>query len=136
MKINLAPNLDQIRFYAKSALHAWDYQDLESGRAQVVADMQALLSYLDTLNDGEGVAVASVSRIKAGVRIERSTREGDFFDLVDRYISQNIEFHIDSRDCGDACPGMVKDSVRTESVSGVVDRHDDLGTVVSRPTQR
>jgi hypothetical protein len=72
MKIDICPNLDQIRFFARSALHAWDYQDLESGRDQVIADMEALLKYLGAFDDSEGVVVASVSRIKAGIRVERS----------------------------------------------------------------
>jgi hypothetical protein len=46
MKIDICPNLDRIRFFARSALYAWDYQDLESGRDQVIADMEALLKYL------------------------------------------------------------------------------------------
>ena len=97
-------------------MHAWDYQNLEAGRAQVIADMAALLAYLDALDDGEGVAVASISQIEAGVRIERSTREGDFFDLVHRYIGQNIKLHIDDRNCGDACAGMRENCVGTETL--------------------
>ena len=45
MKINIVPNLDQIRFIAESTLHAWDHQSLEDGRDQVIADMMGLLEY-------------------------------------------------------------------------------------------
>jgi hypothetical protein len=136
MKINISPNLDQIHFIANAAIHAWDYQGLEAGRAQVIADMKALLAYLDALNDGEGVVVASVSPIKAGVRIERSTGEGDFFDLANRYIGQNVELDIDGRDRGDACSKVVKNSVGTERSAHVVDGQGDLRTVVSCATKR
>src|SRR6266568_4103605 len=74
MKIDIRPNIDQIRFFARSAMHAWDYQGLESGRAQVIADMERLLHYLDAFNDGEGTVVAGVKAIKAGIRDERSPR--------------------------------------------------------------
>lgn len=96
MKVNIVPNLDQIRFFARSAMHAWDYQGLEAGRAQVIADMERLLAYLDAFNDGEGTVVAGIKAIKGGVRIERSTREGDFFDLTQRYRDQNIEERLET----------------------------------------
>jgi hypothetical protein len=89
LKINIVPNLDQIRFIAESAFHAWDYQDLEAGRAQVIEDMVALLEYLRTFDNGVGVVAAGALAIEGGIRIERSTREADALDLVDSYVSEN-----------------------------------------------
>jgi hypothetical protein len=89
MKIDIRPNLDQIRFIAESALHAWDFQDLEAGRAQVIEDMTALLEYLAAFDNGAGVVVAGALSIKDGIRLERSTRDGDLLDLVHRYVREN-----------------------------------------------
>jgi|SRR5277367_6552227 len=132
MKINISPNLDQIRFIAKSALHAWDYQDLEAGRDQVIADMEELLAYLDALNYGEGVVVASIAPVKAGVRLECSTREGDFFDLTDRYNGQNVELDIDGNDRGNACSGMGEHGMRAKRAAPTEGSQDDLRTVIDR----
>jgi hypothetical protein len=62
MKISITPNPDQIRFYARSALHAWDLLP-ERARENVTADMTALLAYLDACENASGVVVAkSTSR--------------------------------------------------------------------------
>jgi hypothetical protein len=95
MKINITPNLEQIRAIALSAQNAWRFQSLEDGRNQVIADMKQLVAYLDALDNGIGVVVAGVSWIEKGIRIERSTRESDIFDLSDRYMSQNTSCIID-----------------------------------------
>jgi hypothetical protein len=126
MKIDLRPNLDQIRFIATSALHAWDYQSLQDGREQVIADMRALLDYLSAFDNAEGVAVAAVFRIEAGVRIERSTREGDIFDLAHRYISQNTSARIYSSD-GDHCASVAAEQgVRVDDLPRTVDQPVDF----------
>jgi hypothetical protein len=85
MKIDIAPNLDQIRFFAESALHAFDFQSPEDARASVVADMLALLGYLEAFDDSMGIAVAGIRKIESGVRIEVSTREGETFDVGHSY---------------------------------------------------
>jgi hypothetical protein len=138
MKIDIRPNLDQIRFYAKSAMHAWDHQDLEGGCAQVIADMEALLAYLDALNDGEGVVVTAVSRVKAGVRVERSTREGDFFDLTDRYVAQRVQGQIDNDDHGDASSSVIPENRMGmhDPRRGTVNSQLNLKAAVSRSTKR
>lgn len=136
MKINITPNLDQIRFIAKSAMHAWDHQSLEDGRDQVVADMQELLAYLGAFDDSEGVVVASVARIKAGVRIERSTSDGDFFDLTDRFINQNISLHVDQCDCEDGSSTMRKQGVRSSGSASSPDQENDFGASVDGTAKR
>ena len=123
MKINIAPNLDQIRFIAESALHAWDHQSLEDGRDQVIADMMGLLEYLSAFDNAKGVAVAAVFRVEAGIRIERSTCKGDFFDLAHRYISQNTAASIYNSN------GENPASLATEQSVGV----DYLPTAVRQP---
>jgi hypothetical protein len=137
MKIDIRPNLDQIRFYARTAMHAWDYQDLEAGRAQVIADMQELLGYLDGLNNGEGIAIASISRIEAGVRIERSTREGDAFDLTDRYVAERIGrvFTDPDHHCR---PGAVvtENGMGQKHALAVKDGQTDLAAVERGPTEQ
>jgi len=127
MKIDIRPNLDQIRAIAKSAMHAWDFQDLEAGRDQVIADMQALLEYLSAFDHAEGVVVASVYGIEPGIRIERSTRPGDFFDLAHRYISQNTSLQIHDRNGRRCGPEMGEQRVRVDDHTQIVDRNDDLG---------
>lgn len=81
MKINISPNLDQIRFFARSALHAFDFQSPENARATVIADMEALLEYLADLDDAVGVAVAAISKIKGGIALESFDGDKKIFDL-------------------------------------------------------
>jgi hypothetical protein len=108
MKINIAPNLDQIRFFAKSAMHAWDFQDLETGRKQAIADMKALLRYLDAFDDGMGLVVTGISKIEGGIRLERSRRYGQILDLSHGYVDPNAISH-HSGDGQGAFVGIVED---------------------------
>ncbi len=85
MKINIAPNLDQIKFYAKSALHVWDVLPPDIARENVIADMKALLRYLDACDSGNGVVVVGIGQIERGIRLEVSRRDGQIVDLTDRY---------------------------------------------------
>jgi hypothetical protein len=136
MKIDIRPNLDQIRFFAKSAMHAWDYQDLATGRAQAIADMEALLRYLDAINDGEGVVVAGVELIKAGVRVVRSTRKGNVFDLTDRYMAENVVCDVDEGDCRNASAGITEHRMGANGLLRIEDGDDNLGSGVDRPAKR
>jgi hypothetical protein len=89
MKIDIRPNLDQMRFYANSAKHAFDYQSPENARASVIADMAALLRYLDICDRGAGVVVAGISQIDDGIRLERSRRYRQSLDLTHGYAEQD-----------------------------------------------
>ena len=126
MKIDIRPNLDQIHFIARSAMHAWDHQDLEAGRAQVIADMQRLLAYLDALRHGEGVVVAGISGIKAGVRLERSTREGDSFDLTDRYVAEHVHSQVDIDNRSNSGVVVAENRVGMHDASCGADPESDL----------
>ena len=85
MKIDIRPNLDQIRFYANSALVALRYNSDEEARKFVQADMEALLRYLDALDAGNGVVVVGIAKLECGVRLEVSRTHDKVFDLIDRY---------------------------------------------------
>ena len=88
MKIDITPNIDQIRFYATSALHAFDSVDLESGRHFVIADMRALLAYLDACDNGVGLAVFGIAKVEDGVRLEVSRCRGDVFEIGHVYATE------------------------------------------------
>jgi hypothetical protein len=93
MKINISPNLDQIRFFARSALHAFDFQSPENARATVIADMQALLEYLATLDEGVGVAVAAISKVKGGIALKSFDGDEEIFDLRDGQMDRVFTVH-------------------------------------------
>jgi hypothetical protein len=81
MRIDIHPNLDQIRFFAKSAMHAFDFQSPENARADVIADMEALLEYLAAFDNGNGVAVSSIAKIEGGITLKAFDRQGDILHL-------------------------------------------------------
>ena len=114
MQINIVPNLDQIRYFAQSAKHAFDFQSIEAGRDAVIADMTALLAYLDILDNSQGIVVKRIIPIKGGIRLERSSRENDILDLGHGYSDDASDgfAHPGNRDC--ACPGQIK-SVRPKN---------------------
>jgi hypothetical protein len=85
VKINIVPNLDQIRWYVYSAIHAFDFQSIEDGRDAAIADMTALLAYLNACDNGVGVVVKRVIPIEEGIRLERSNQENDILDLGHSY---------------------------------------------------
>ena len=114
MKINITPNLDQIRFIAESSLHAWDHQSLETGRDQVIADMAGLLEYLRAFDDSAGVVVVGVAAIEGGIRLERSTRDNDILDLVHGYICENTSIGCDAAERQRAVARIIED-VRAEA---------------------
>lgn len=86
MKISITPNSDQIRAYAKSAMHAWDFNDARAAREQVIADMVALLSYLDACDNGKDLVIAGIRKIERGVRLEIAWAQHEILDLKDRYV--------------------------------------------------
>jgi hypothetical protein len=90
MKINIVPNTDQIRHYAKSALKVWDVLPPDLARQNVIADMEGLLAYLDACDRGDGVVIAGIRKIERGVRLEVSRTHNQIFDLTDRYIGQDV----------------------------------------------
>jgi hypothetical protein len=88
MKINITPNTDQIRFYAKSALNVWDVLPPDLARENVISSMTALLRYLDACDNGNGVVVVGIGKVERGVRLEVSRRYEKVFDLTDRYFGE------------------------------------------------
>jgi hypothetical protein len=89
MKINIAPNTNQIRHYAESALRVWDVLPPDLARENVIAHMEALLHYLDVCDAGNGVIVAGIRKIERGVRLEVSHTRNQIFDLTDCYMGEN-----------------------------------------------
>jgi len=134
MKIDVRPNLDQIRFFAEAALHAWDFQDLETGRAQVIADMTALLDYLTKLDDGDGVAVARIIKIESGLRLEEIPGSGQILDLRDRYMER--EASIAETSDGEAVSDGLVNDIRTNRDREPSHREFDLGAPFNRRTQK
>jgi hypothetical protein len=134
MKINITPNPDQIRFYARSAMHAWDFQGLEAGRAQVIADMAALLRYLDACDGGDGVVVVGIAKIERGVRLEVSRRHNQIVDLTDEYAgARNIADH--SGDLQIPVRGDIE-NVRPHGDGGTSDPEVNLAALPERHVQR
>jgi hypothetical protein len=107
MKISINPNPDQIRFYARSALHAWDLLP-EKARENVAADMTALLAYLDACENASGVVVVGAHKIERGIRLEVSWRNRQIVDLTDRYADDRDVAH-GAGDHQEAIFGDVKD---------------------------
>ena|SRR5205809_4113385 len=85
MKINITPNTDQIRFYAQSALNVWGALPEQLAKENVIADMTALLNYLDACENGSGRVVLGVSKIERGIRLKVSWADPQIVDLTDRY---------------------------------------------------
>jgi hypothetical protein len=85
MKININTNPDQIRHYARSALLAFEFHTPVEAQKQVVADMNALLRYLDACDHGNGVVIVGIAEIERGVRLEISRRKNQIVDLTDGY---------------------------------------------------
>jgi hypothetical protein len=127
MKINIAPNIDQIRFFAKSALHAWDVLPPDVARENIIADMTALLRYLDACDSGDGVVVVGISKIERGLRLEVSRRDHKVFDLTDRYAGDSdIADH--PGELQGAAPVDVQD-MRSHGDSIAADPEVDLATL-------
>jgi len=55
--------------------------------------MEALLSYLDALDDGVGIAVAGVSKIEGGIGLKISRRDDEILDLSHSYVDRNVAVH-------------------------------------------
>ncbi len=119
-KITIIPNVDQIRYYVNSALNAFTLLPTKEAIESNTDDLRALLKYLESLDDAANIVVASISRIKGGIRIERSTRDGDIFDLSYRYLS-----HSNSR------PDSTQGSTPRERHEENVRLHDDLSAADS-----
>jgi hypothetical protein len=96
MKINVIPNIDQIRFYAKSAMLAVQVLPPDIARDNVETGMASLLAYLDACEKGDGVVVVGVVPIERGIRLEVSRRHDQIFDLTDRYFEETEGSHIPS----------------------------------------
>jgi hypothetical protein len=107
MKIDICPNLDQIRTFARSAMHAFDFQSPENARADVIADMEALLEYLAVFDDGNGVAVASITKIEGGITLEAFGHKGDILHLRHGEARADVASH--SGDCERAISGGIED---------------------------
>lgn len=106
MKINITPNLDQIAFFARSALHAFDFQSPENARATVVAEMTALLDYLAKLDDGVGVVVTRIGKIEGGIRLESSSGNRECLDLVHGHVNRNPAPHYPGDGNSSVCCGI------------------------------
>jgi hypothetical protein len=105
-KINIAPNSDQIRWFAQSAIHAWDLFP-ERARENVIADMTALLAYLDACDNGSGRVVLGIAKIERGIRLKISWGDLESVDLTDsyaedRYASERSGDHQDRHNQGNA----------------------------------
>jgi hypothetical protein len=97
MRIDIRPNLDQIRFFANSAMHAFDFQSPENARADVIADMEALLEYLAAFDDGNGIAVSSIAKIEGGITLKAFDRQGDILHLRHGEARANVASHPGNR---------------------------------------
>lgn len=88
MKIDIRPNLDQIRYYAESALNVWGVLPEDMARENVIADMRALLAYLDACENGSGRVVLGVAKIERGIRLKVSWADLKVLDLTDTYADE------------------------------------------------
>lgn len=126
MKIDIRPNLDQIRWFAKAALHAWDVTP-ERARESVAADMTALLAYLDACDNSSGRVVLGVAKIERGIRLKINWTDQQAVDLTDQYADDR-----DTPECsGDRQRTVLGDiqDVRAHIDERAVDRELDLATL-------
>lgn len=93
MKIDIRPNTEQIRTYARSALDVWDVLPPDLARENAIASMKALLRYLDACDNGGGRVVLGIRKIERGIRLEISGRDGQIVDLKDRYADDYAVSH-------------------------------------------
>jgi hypothetical protein len=100
--------------------------------------MERLLAYLDAFNEGEGTIVAGITAIKGGVRIERSTREGDSFDLCDRYVAQAHDgiSDVDERDCRETGGSIAIHRMGPNGFPDAEDENRYLGSDVDCPAKQ
>jgi hypothetical protein len=85
MQITVSPSVRQLRYYLESAINAFETLPTEEAIASNLGHLRRCQQYLDALDRAEHVVVAGISPIEAGVRLERSLRDGDVFDLTDQY---------------------------------------------------
>ena len=133
MKIDITPNIDQIRFFAKSALHAWDLLP-DRARENVTADMTALLSYLDACENGSGRVVLGIAKIEDGIRLKVSWTDPQIFDLTDGYADDRNASHC-AGDHQVAILGDIED-VRPERDGITANTELDLASLPDRGGQR
>jgi hypothetical protein len=74
MLVKLSPDPDQIRWWCKSAIVSFETLDRETAIDMALADLRAILDYLDSAD--KSVTVDSLSQIKA-------PRHGDRVVLVE-----------------------------------------------------
>ncbi len=65
MIVKLAAHPDQIRYWAQSALNAFNTLDPETAAEVASADLRALLSYLDRTENA--VTVLGIAPVEAGI---------------------------------------------------------------------
>lgn len=75
-KLSIHP--DQIRWYAQSAISAFDTLDREDAIEHALHDLRAILRYVDALEAADkAVLVSGIAGIEAGVRLELRVGQGD-----------------------------------------------------------
>jgi hypothetical protein len=133
MKINVTPNIDQIRNYAKSALNVWGVLPDDLAKTNVISAMKSLLRYLDAFDKGDGIVVVGITGIERGIRLEVSRGDRQVFDLTDRYFGEGQISHVASYLQETACGNV--EGMRPHSVVGAESTEVDLAVLPERKPQ-
>jgi hypothetical protein len=86
VQITVIPSSRQIRYYAESTINAFDTLSTDDAIKANIGHLRQLLRYIDSLDRANNLVVAGISPVEGGIKIERTTRDGDVFDLIDRYL--------------------------------------------------
>ena len=74
MIARLIPDPSQLRFWAQSALNAFDTLDCETAAEIARADIHSLLDYLAALEGADAVTVSSGGQVEARIALELGGR--------------------------------------------------------------